>query len=392
MIPLGLSASEQVQFHKGLVDSHAIRVGVRVLDLDHNVMSVVRGRVLSGQVDVDVSGDVERTASLTILDQDGALNLDAPDARAGGAFMDRMVAITYGVWSVYLPRWVDVPVFVGPITSMSRDGAVVTLGAQGKESLLLGPCSYNYTYPKGAYKTGIITDLLARNGEQFMDVPQWNTKTTKPVTLAPLTTVWPLVKSVARSWGEGNMTYDGRGYARLHRYNRSSIWTFHRGRGGSLTSEPKLTYNMENVRNLVVVTGATPSGAKRPVQAVAHAQASHPLSSTNLGRGGAKRYLREDVQDDTITTTAQAQTLANNLLAGYLQAGVTLDFEAMVIPHLEPNDVVTVVGSSWTFPMTMHRYTIPLTHDGNMSVGRTYATRTVRRARPVARKGPRKGK
>ena len=389
MIALGLTPADQRDFEAGLAASHSVRYTVRVLDLDHNLVSEVRGRVLSGQVDIDADADVQRTASLAVFDPDYALNLDSGNAIAGGLFLDRMVQIIYGVWSQQCPRWVDVPIFTGPITSMSREDDVVSLTAAGKESLLLTACGITKTWPANVYKTDLVKAVLQAGGEMYHDIPHWTTKTTKAISLGPETKLWEVAKSVARSWGEGLLSYDGTGTAKLFTLSPATRWTFRGGEGGSLVGAPKLAYSTENVRNFVQVTGATPAGKKAPIVATAVAKAASPLSPANLGRGGVPRFLREDIADDTITTQAAAQAIADAKLAEFLAVGIQLDFSSLVIPHLEPRDKVAVQFEKWATVMQLGKYTIPLNGSDTMSVGRNFAAKSVRRARPTARKGPR---
>ena len=135
MYPLGMSADNRRAYELGLVRPHNIRVRVNVLDMDQNLLGSSTGRILSGQVDVDASAPVTRSAGLTILDSDHLLNLDSSATFGGSLYLDRMVSITYGVQSAEWPTWVDVPIFTGPIVDMSRNGDVVTLAAESKESL-----------------------------------------------------------------------------------------------------------------------------------------------------------------------------------------------------------------------------------------------------------------
>lgn len=391
MYPIGLSAPDKAAYELGLVRAHNIRVRVHVLDMDHNVLGTSTGRILSGQVDVAATNPVTRSAGLTILDPDHILNLDSSATFGGSLFLDRMVQITYGVQSAEYPTWVDVPIFTGPIDDLSRNGDVVSLSAVGKESLLLGPASTHRTWKAGSYKTTVLRDLLAMFGEAFMEIPHQATKTTKPLSIAPTTIPWDYIQSVARSWGSGRIVYDGAGYARFIGTNNNPQWTFKGGTDGALLSQPKITYDARNARNFIVVVGAAPAQGGKPVSAVAHAPAAHPLSAVNLGRNGVRRYLREDISDTTVTTAAAAQELANNVLADRLNTAVQLDYTTLVIPHLEPWDVVAVNYGVWGIQASLVDYTIPLTADGTMSIGRRYTVQRHVRERRTARKGPRKG-
>jgi hypothetical protein len=228
-------------------------------------------------------------------------------------------------------------------------------------------------------------------GEAFMEIPHQATKTTKPLSIAPTTIPWDYIQSVARSWGSGRIVYDGAGYARFIGTNNNPQWTFKGGTDGALLSPPKITYDARNARNFIVVVGAAPAQGGKPVSAVAHAPAAHPLSAVNLGRNGVRRYLREDISDTTVTTAEAAQELANTVLAERLNTAVQLDYTTLVIPHLEPWDVVAVNHGVWGIQASLVDYTIPLTADGTMSIGRRYTVHRHVRERMTARKGPRKG-
>ena len=390
MYPLGLSAADRASFELGLVRSHSIRIRVEILDMDQNVLGVSTGRILSGQVDVDAESQVTRSAGLTILDPDHLLNLDSSATFGGSLFLDRMLRITYGVKSAELDRWVDVPIFTGPIEDLSRNGDSVSISAAGKESLLLMPASTHRTWKAGSYKTTVLRDLLNMFGEDFTEIPHQATKTTKPLSIAPTTIPWDYIQSVARSWGAGRIMYDGAGNARYITTNNNPQWTFVGGVDGSLLSKPKLGYDVKRARNFIVVIGATPAKGGTPISALAHAPASHPLSSTSLGRSGTRRYLREDISDNTITTVKAAQELADQTLQDRLLTAVQLDWTSLVIPHIEPWDMVAVNYGVWGTQASMITWTIPLTADGIMSVGRRYMVHRHIREKTVARKGPKR--
>lgn len=390
MYPLGLTVAEREEFARSLCASRQVRVRVDILDMDQNFLGSVKGRILTGQVDVDATAQVTRSAGLTILDPDHMLNLDSSATFGGSLFLDRMIRIWYGVRLVETAKWVDVPVFTGPINQLSRDGDAVSLNALGKESLLLGPASTHRTWKTGTYKTTILRELLSMFGERFMEIPHQPTKTTSNVSIAPTTIPWDYAQSIARSWGGGRVIYDGMGSARYEQTSDQVQWVFRGGPGGSLVTRPKVGYDMANVRNLVVVIGSPPAKGCKPVSALAHAPAAHPLSAVSLGRAGGRRYLREDIEDSTITTVADAQKLADTKLLEHLNTGVQLDYSSLVIPHLEGWDMVRVESGKWSTSASLTQFTIPLTADGTMSIGRRYIVHRHVRERNTARKSPRR--
>lgn len=389
MINLGLDHDELSAFEAGLLDDHEIKIRSQILDLDHNVLASLTGFVLSGQVDIDVSQEVHRTAQITLLDPENSFGIDTDTPNNAGSMASRMLAIQYGVRSQQFPKWVWVPIICGPITYSSREDDIVSLSVHGKESLALDKCCRNITIPKGTAKTSAINQMLRAAGETRLDIPYRSDRLTTNHVVASTEAIWPRARSLARSLTGGFvLEYDGRGTAKLVDATSNTVWTFKGGEGGSLITDPKFTADTSEVKNIVVVRGGVPKGAKKRIEAVATASPNHPMSAQRLGRGGVPRYLREDIDDENITTKEAAQTLANNKLWELLQVGTDATFETLVIPHLEPYDYVRVVGEHYTYSTALTKFSIPLTTDGRMTVGKHWQGRRVNGYQPVRRKNP----
>lgn len=255
MIPLGLSADEQKAFEAGLCTDHQLRVAVTVMTLDHELLATADCEVLSGQVDVDVFQQAKRSLQIDLMDPGNGLNLDPATLADAPLLADRLISVTYGVWSHSLPRWVDVPVFTGQITTALRTGDTVAITAHDKAALSSGPCSMNRTWPKGSRKTDVIKGMLAMAGERFIDIPHRPDKVTTPVTIASMDDIWRRSEELSFTFGDVRQLYDGRGYV-VHRPRTSAVrWRFAGGEGGDLLSEPKFGYDLAEMRNLVVVHG-----------------------------------------------------------------------------------------------------------------------------------------
>jgi hypothetical protein len=175
---------------------------------------------------------------------------------------------------------------------------------------------------------------------------------------------------LARSIGDGRqLFYDGAGRVRLRRFPDDPTYTFHDGDGGNVLTRPGVTYDLSNVRNTVEVTGGVPRGAKRRVQAVALPQRSHPLSPWSLARNGEPRFMAIRERNDNIKRKVAAKNRANKILRDRLRAAVSVDFEALVVPHLEEFDVATLDTEDHTVEFVLTRFGIPLTADRAMPVG-----------------------
>lgn len=386
MLTMGLSTREFRLYCEALCADHMVDFRVQILTLDHKVTASVTGSILSGQVDVDTSQECERSASLEVWDPDNRLGLDAGDPTSGGAYLDRMIQIHYGVRVDSLQAWVWAPVFTGPISSLKRADGVATMEAQGKESLLLAPTAMTITYDRGWAKSSILANALQRFGEKFRKITRWSAKTTGRIVLSGTEKPWPILKKIAgqlASSAAGTdpwFGYNGSGFAVLQSHSHATRWTFKPGDGGSiLDKEPELSYDASVVRNYVRVTSGDSGNGKAAITATATAPKSSPFSPQNLGRGGVPRYIMEDVQGENITTKQQAQKLADQTLTNLLRSSVSVEFNSLVIPHLEPRDEVEVRTDKWRWRFQLTKFTIPLSADGQMSIGRNVLVRKANR-------------
>lgn len=382
MISLGLSAADQKAFEAGLLGDHQVSTRVSILDMDQQMLGQVTGGVLSGQVDVDSSQDVERSCTLEVRDPSNALGLVAAGPTSPPVVATMMVRVEHGVRVPALGRWVWVPLFTGPIQKAEMGDGKVTITGQGKESLLNAATSRTTTYKKGSRKTDIIANLLAKNGERFRQITRWSTKTTSNLVVASTAAPWPVLKQLARglSGSDSNypwLGYDGRGTCVLKSHSQAVKWRFDQAQ---LMSNPAITVDADSMRNLVVATPNDTGGKSKLKQAVARAPKSDPFSPESLARGGVPRFVRDEISGDW-KSQAQIKAAAAARLKEVLMASVTVSMDTLVIPHLEPRDVVRIVTDTWTWDMQVTKFTVPLGSTQAMSHGRTRVVRPKARMR-----------
>jgi len=355
VIGLGLNAEDRKAFQRQLIATHQMRTTVRVLDLDGDTLANVSDRLLSGQVNIDSTGETDRQCSVQI---------DAPGA--GALYADRMLRVDYGVYVDELARWVDVPVFTGPITTMARNGDTVDLGCLGKEHLAKAQAWRPLQLRKGMNTVNAIrTVLRERAGENQFAFPSSRARLPETVSVGPMTSPWSVARTLASSINR-QLYYDGAGYCRMRVRPTRAVLTFDEVK---VLSDPQVTYDLSTIVNTVWVRGGKPKGAKRAVSARVTASRSHPLSAWRLGRNGTPRFYVTLVENDKVRSTARARTLATRTLRTHLLEGVSCTFDALPMPHLEPLDVVRVATDTTSITFVLHQASIPLTHDGSMSVG-----------------------
>lgn len=363
MISLGLSGADLKLFNQSLTTHHNVKVTVQVLTLNHAYVDDVSDQLLDGQVSIDADAEVTRSLTLQLNDPERSLKLDSTAPSDGAMFYDRMIRVIYSVKSELLPRWVDVPIFCGPITTMSRTADVVNIECQGKESLVLPPTVAwtSHTYSKGWSRASLVRDIMARyGGETKFSIPAYVDKTPGATVLNGELPIWPVVRAVNGSFGVRHLFYDGRGVLVMRSTPRTSAFTFKTGVGGNVTTLPQISYDLSNVRNIVRVKGAIPKGKKVPVTATVGLAKTHPLNHWALGRGGSPRVMMEVVTDDNQKTVGQCRTLADRLVKSYALQAVDITFDALVAPHLEPYDIYTLKTPDISMTARFTKGTIPL--------------------------------
>lgn len=363
MIALGLTSADLRLFNLSLSTHHSVKITVQLLNLNHAYLSNLTDNLLDGQVTVDADAEVSRSLSIQLYDPDHSLKIDSTAPSDGALFYDRMIRIVYSVKSELLPRWVDVPIFCGPITKMSRTVDVMNVEAQGKESLVIPPAVANtpHVYMKGWKRAALVRKIMGDYaGETRYSIPDYSPTTAGTTTVKSDTNIWTLVKAVNGSQASKQLFYDGRGYLVMRSTPKTSIYTFKTGVGGNVTTVPNVEYDISAVRNVVKVVGAVPKGKKTPVSAQRGLPRSHPMNHYAMGRNGKPRILLETITDDNIKTTAQAAALAVTRVNSLALQSVDVKFDALVAPHLEPEDIYTLKTADFTTTARLKQMTIPL--------------------------------
>lgn len=385
MYSLPLSATEKSAYYASLSSSYSLRVEILLMDMEENVLDDLTERLLDGQVNADGKAEVTRSANLTLFDPNRQLPFDSNAPTDGTLFLDRMIKINYSINSPSNELgWVTAPIFTGPIAGMTRSGTTIDLDLIGKEEIARKPAWRTKNYPAGSLRRTVIIDLLTNTGETKFALDPWTKKTANPYGVTRETDVWALAKRM----GAGMLFfYDGAGTLVLRPWMTRSIYTFKTGKGGNITTYPDIAYDIDEVRNIVLVKGAVPKGGSRPVEATAYADRNHPLSAQSLGRNGYARHIPEIIEDGDLLTKADCKERADSTLKELLLGTLTASFDTMPVPTLELGDVVQVSTPEFSFQFAVDSFSIPLTAGGAQSIG-YIQRRSVNKGKI---RGPRKG-
>ena len=363
MISLGLNSADLRLFNLSLSTHHSVKVTVQLLNLNHGYLADLSDQLLDGTVSIDADAEVTRSLALELFDPDHTLKLDSTAPADGALFYDRMVRIVYSVKSEMLPRWVDVPIFCGPITKMTRTVDKINVEAQGKESLLAPPAVANVSrvFAKNYNRAALVRYLMAAyGGETKFSIPAYGATTAGPTTVTSESNVWATAKAVNGSFAAKQLYYDGRGVLVMRATPSASTYTFKTGVGGNVTTVPTVDYDISNVRNVVRVKGAIPKGKKTPIIWQSALPRTHPMNHVAMGRNGVPRVLLEVIDDDNLKTSGAARDLANAKLTSLALQYVDIKFDALVAPHLEPMDVYTLKTPDFSIAARVGQMTIPL--------------------------------
>lgn len=376
----GLSVADWQAYCATLTQPHRARTLLRVEALDGTPGASLMDYFDDGQVDLDNSAAVTRTATITLHDPRRSLPFVSDHPSDTALFMDRMIRVSAS--TLVGEEWVTHPVFTGPVTKLDRDGDLVTAECQGKEVLALGSSWAPMTLAKGMKKTDAIRRIMVeRAGETVFDIPDLPARLPTHVVLSRESVPWLVARRIARSMAL-QLFYDGAGVCTLRKVPGVVGFAFTGAR--HVTSPPQISWSTDAVVNAVLVQGAIPKGSKTHVHAPAVAQLNHPLSPWRLGRNGAPRYLTpggQIVQDDMLKTVAECQARADKIVHDGLLMAVDASFDSIPVPFLDPGDLCRVSTDDGDVTFRLGKFSLPLSvaSGSAMSVG---YQRRVTRPRP----------
>jgi hypothetical protein len=370
----GRKSDEQNAFLALLCSHHTIETTLSLMDLNMDEVpgGDISARLEDGQVTVDADSDVTRAVDLDLMDPEGALHLDSNSPDAGALFADRMIRIKYHVINPAGTVRYTTPVFTGPITALDRDGSRLKVELQGKEIFGLSEAWNERTWKKGARVTTVIRYIVKEMmGETHFNIPNLSKKLSRNVSVGGDKLPWIVAKQLAASIGY-HLYFDAMGICQMRKMPSASVFTFQEGQ--SVKTEPQVGFDIEEIVNAVEVFGKQPnkkqrkSGRRRPHAKVV-ASRSHPLSPWKLGRKSGPRYLPVTIEDNGITSNAEARQRARRELGNLLLESVEVGYDALTIPGLEELDVVTIKTSRFTAKHRARQFTIGLLSGAESSMG-----------------------
>lgn len=383
--------NEIAAYKRALTQSHPIRVLVRLYDHAESYLAAMDDGIITGQVDVDVTRDVERSLHLVLADTDRRFRFDHGGADERAIYADRHIRVDYLVWVAALAKWVLEPVFFGPLTRFERDGFEITVEAQDKSSLLQQPVVWG-RYLRNAglgfvdndtrFAAEMIRAILATTGESVSNMEFGSfddAKLPKDFKLPKHPeTLWGALKRIVRAanarsdsdrYHDFRLFYDGRGKLRVESMATGGFRFTDDPATGVLLTKPRVDYDLSTFRNTVIVR-VNRGQDGRPLQPVVRTlPKAHPLSAYSLRRGGKPRYLVDVLDNNNVRSRERARSIARTRLRQVSAETVQVSFDCLPIPHLTPGARCRLEEDGDVHRFHASRFTIPLRASDSMSVG-----------------------
>lgn len=366
MLHISAPRTHLAELHDVIRGSYRARTRCAIMSSDHRVLVESSRWVVDGQVEIDSTAVVTRTAAVKLLDPDGRAGLDSNAPLDGSIGLDRFVQLRRDIWLPHAKEWISIPLFTGPVTAVSRNAEEISIEAQGKEVLALQPAWRPKTWKAGTRRVDVIEELMrTRAGEfAFSMPPGWGARLGRDWSVVRRIgddqhTVWARAQVQAKSLG-GQLFYDARGILRLRRKPVKPLWHVE---ARDMVETPVVSEMSSGSVNVVVVTGGVPKGGKTPVVVEVPLPASHPLSPQSLGRRGVGRRIPEEIEDSSLVTEKAATLAGERHLKTYEMGSVEMTATMLPVHFLEPQDLMTVDMNGTAISTRLHRATFPLNGD-----------------------------
>lgn len=368
-LPSGWTDAEKADYLATIHGYYEQRVRIEVLTNERRVLSTIPAAVIDGQVDcarVEVDWfsedksnqpiEISRYAkNITLYDPSRAVALDSGSPADGALYLDRSIRIIISIRGRL--RWYDVPVFTGPVTNLDREGALITLEAEGCEAFGMGAAWRTDTI-RDVTKVAAFRDLMYRTGEvdEWMDVPTSKEKLVAPKVISRDTRLWDKAFYIMASMNR-LCFYDGEGRLRTPAPSTEPVLEFSYGDDGLLLREPAVNFSTENFRNHWWELTSTAKG--KDVEAGVPLPASHPLTPIKIGRNGKPRYLLGTETNADLRTKAKAYERGKALLE-QASSEIQVRAESRLVPHLSPFDWALMRTKEWSMPFPIGEFSMSL--------------------------------
>lgn len=358
------------RFTDAISQSHRIALAVEIFSSGSVIDTITS--VTAGTITLDATAAIRGRLDITIVD-DGTLDLVPALAADALAPYGNELRVSRGIrYPDGTTELIGLGVFRINETNIADTADALTIQISGQDrSARIADARFEDPADI-AQGTNIATQILNLVQVAYPDVTynfSTTTHLTGHMTVEEGADRWDLCQQFAAN-AAMQLYFDGDGTLILSPVGQGvTVATLAEGASGLLLSSGR-RWTREGTYNRVIATGEN-TGVGVPVRGVA--TDNNTLSPTYyLGPfGKVPRFFVSQF----LQTTAQAQDTADAMLLKELGTTQSVNFGSLVLPHLEPNDVVRITRSRAAIDEdhVIDSLTIPLTADQAMS-GTTRAT------------------
>jgi hypothetical protein len=320
-----------------------------------------------GSVNVDQTRSERRTLDISLANLDGKL-----DNYPGGFWYDKIIKASRGVrgrdGTVYLTQLGE---FMIDQISTQRGSEIVQItGRDYTKKCLVSKFVQATSFPPSSYIEDVIKAIAQNAGISRFILPITGQTIGTAFTFERGDDRWKAITDIATSYGY-ECYFDGAGYFVMRKQNdpvtSPATFTYRTGAGvGNLIHWSKATSD-SRLYNHIVVTGEREG--QLPV--VAESLNTEPSSPTRIAALGDRVF---HYVSQFISTTLQAQDVADKFLAVHALEQFDINFESLVVPWLEVGDIVEFQdpdpnpGDPYRFLLS--NFTIPLSLGSMAATGK----------------------
>lgn len=322
-----------------------------LLDLDEKPVKQIPAG--AGTIAVTDEDPISRGFSGDIPDPHRLIDVDGDAPGEGSVYPTRMLRILTLIYVPDLGEQISDVAFLGPLSKYKRDGANITVEAQGKEAFWFYGCGPLHI-KEGAEVTSAIRQILRHIGETKMRIqePPIPCHVMNPILVGPDEEIRPgkVLKKLSGAVGMQLFAAND-GYITLRNPVKRPVTTF-----DHVHSTPAVEFDASELVNDVRVTGA------KGVFGSAHLPASHPFGRDNpeMKRGGQPGWRVKAIRNDQIGSDAQADRVAQNEL---LESSRQVESVTVDLPPdygLNARDPIAIRAPSWTKTFPVRTLNIPI--------------------------------
>jgi hypothetical protein len=317
--------------------------------------------VLDGQVSVDAGRDERRTFDLTLWAGDGDLPIGPDD----GLWYDKQIKIyrgvQYGVGADALDWYAPLGSFmIDRITQPLFPTEIKITGRDLTKKLITSKFGRATQFKAGTPMETVVRTIATNAGIVNFNFPNTGVVLGKDFLFEADATRKKAIFDIVSAYGY-DCYFDGLGFLVLQEQadpaSDAPIITLQTGAGGAVVNFEK-SVNDTRLYNHIVVTGENSSG-QTPV--VAEARNTEPSSPTRIERIGERTYR---YTSSFITTTSQAQDVANKFLKLHSLEEFSVRIDAFVLPWLEAGQTIEFLDPNPTqnqpTKFFLHSFNIPM--------------------------------